>query len=546
MADGERSFWGWGHVDRFPDDEERRDLKEQLETLLDFPERPLLDPPTLADVSIPASRVTVPEDLETVVSTATEDRVRHTYGRGYPDLVRGFHGEFDPAPDAVAEPESEEEVAVLLEWATSERIAVVPYGGGTSVVGGVECDPEGDGAGYAGVLSLDVRALDRVLEVDERSRTARIQAGATGPEINEQLGEHGLQLRHYPQSYEFSTLGGWIATRAGGHFATRYTHIDDFVASVRMVTPTGAFETRRLPASGAGPDPDRLVLGSEGTLGVVTEAVLRVQPRPPYRARATVSFPDFESGVAATRDIVQARLAPANCRLLDRNEAMLNEVALGDVLVLGFESVDHPVDDDLSRALELARAHGGTLEEEPRYEGPHVDEETTGDREGTEGDWRSAFFEGPYRFNALVSMGVLVDTFETAVTWDQFPTLHAEVRERVGAAMESACGTGFLACRFTHVYPDGPAPYYTLLAPAEVGGELPQWREVKETASDVVEEHGGTITHHHAVGRVHRDHYEAESPEAFRDAFAAAKETLDPAGVMNPGVLLPPQVNGED
>ena len=544
--DDELSFWGWGYAHRFPNDDERRKLQSQVETLLGFPERTLMDPPTIDDVTIPESRLTVPESVSGIVSTDTEDRVRHTYGQGYRDLVRGFHGEFAAAPDAVAEPETEDEIKDVLAWATAERVAVVPYGGGTSVVGGVECDPQGDGAAYSGVVSLSVRALDSVREVDETSRTALIEAGATGPEINDQLAEYDLQLRHYPQSYEFSTLGGWIATRAGGHFATRYTHIDDFVESVRMVTPSGSFETRRLPASGAGPDPNRLVLGSEGTLGVVTEAWMRVQPRPPYRARASVTFRDFDAAVAATRDIVQARLYPANCRLLDRNEAMLNEVAMdgSHVLVLGFESVDHPVEDALSRAIEIAEMHGGSVDDAPSSEGPHVADDGDDGRGGTEGDWRSAFFEGPYKFNALVSMGVIVDTFETAVTWDQFPTLHAEIREQVTAEMEDVCGNGFLSTRFTHVYPDGPAPYYTLIAPADVGRELEQWREIKQVASDVIEEYGGTITHHHAVGRLHREHYADESPAAFRRVLESAKSSLDPAGVMNPGVLLDTDATG--
>jgi alkyldihydroxyacetonephosphate synthase len=412
---------------------------------------------------------------------------------------------------------------------------VVPFGGGTSVVGGVECD----GADYAGVLSLDLRSMDKVLEVDATSRAARIQAGATGPRIREQLAEHDLQLRHYPQSYEFSTLGGWVATRAGGHFATRYTHIDDFVESVRAVTPVGPLETRRLPASGAGPDPNRFLLGSEGAFGVITEAWVRVQPRPPYRSRATVRFEDYWDGVAATRAIVQARLTPANCRLLDSHEAMLNELAFdgSSLLVLGFESVDHPVADALARALDIATDHGGRCPDGPTHRGPDTAQEP--DRESsTEGKWRTAFFEGPYRYNALVSIGVLVDTFETAVTWDAFPALHEAIQNRVGDAMDRVCGTGFLSCRFTHVYEDGPAPYYTLLAPAEVGRELEQWREIKQVASDTLDEFGATTTHHHAVGRVHREHYHREAPETYLDALRSMKRTLDPEGIMNPGALL--------
>ena len=537
-SDGDRalSVWAWGYEDRLPDDEERRELAARLEGMLGFPERPIMDYPSLDDVDLPAPSLSVPDELADVVTTDRRARASHTYGKGYRDIVRGFHGDFAAAPDLVARPRDEADVESIIAWAAEEGVAVVPYGGGTSVVAGVECD----GEGYAGVLSLDTREMDAVLEVDTHSRSAKIQAGATGPEIQRQLADHDLQLRHYPQSYEFSTFGGWVATRAGGHFATRYTHIDDFVESVRAVTPAGTLQTRRLPASGAGPDPNRFLLGSEGAFGVITEGWARVQPRPPHRARATVRFDDYWRAVDAAREIVQARLYPANCRLLDANEAMLHELAFdgSHLLVLGFESTDHPVDEDLDRAFDIADDHGGRCPD-----GPTVEDRTTGDgatdREATEeGAWRDAFFEGPYLFNALVSMGVLVDTFETAVTWDQFPDLHEALQETVVGAMREECGAGFMSCRFTHVYEDGPAPYYTLVAPADVGNELDQWRTIKRAASDTLSAHGATITHHHAVGRVHREHYHEESPDAYLEALRSMKRTLDPEDIMNPGALL--------
>ena len=536
MTDRPLSFWAWGYEDRLPDDDERRELADRIEGTLGFPERPLVEYPSLEDVEMPAPRLSVPGPLSGFVTDDRRARASHTYGKGYRDLVRGFHGNFAAAPDLVATPSEESEVEAVVEWAADEGVAVVPYGGGTSVVGGIECD----GDGYAGVVSLDTREMDRVLEVDGHSRSAKIQAGATGPEIREQLAEHDLQLRHYPQSYEFSTFGGWVATRAGGHFATRYTRIDDFVESVRAVTPAGTLETRRLPASGAGPDPNRFLLGSEGAFGVVTEGWTRVQPRPPHRARATVRFDDYWDAVEATREIVQARLYPANCRLLDSNEAMLNELAFdgSHLLLLGFESTDRPVADDLQRALEIAEDRGGRCPD-----GPTVEDRTAGDAEtdrseGDEGSWRDSFFEAPYIFNALVSMGVLVDTFETAVTWEGFPDLHEALLENVGSAMDEQCGAGFMTCRFTHVYEDGPAPYYTLLAPAEVGRELEQWRAIKRAASDTLMANDATITHHHAVGRVHREHYHEEAPDAYLEALRSMKRTLDPEGVMNPGALL--------
>lgn len=518
----ETSHWGWGYRDKFSSKDERRDLADMIEGVLGFPERPILEPTSIKEADLPPSSVDIPEfDF---CSGDRETRIKHTYGKAYRDLVRGFHGDYSSAPDLVAQPRNEDDVKKLLEWASNKGIAVVPYGGGTSVVGGVEAH----GEGYGGVVSLDMRHMNEVLDVDPYSRSALIQAGARGPEIQESLEEHGLQLRHYPQSYEFSTLGGWIATRAGGHFATLYTHIDDFVESVRLLAPAGTLDTRRLPASGAGPDPNRLVLGSEGVLGVVTKAWMRVQPRPTHRARATVHFDDYGEAVEAVRRVVQARLYPANCRLLDSKEAMLNQISVdgSHVLFLGFESTDHPIDHSLDRAVEICRDHGGSVE--------------SSNGGGEEGDWRSSFFEAPYRFNDLVSLGVLVDTFETAVTWDQFEELHTAVKERVTGKLKKVCGTGYVSSRFTHVYPDGPAPYYTMLAPIEPGREIEQWRRVKEEASEVIMEYGGTITHHHAVGRVHKDWYRSETPEEFRESIRRAKRVMDPEGIMNPGALVDP------
>jgi alkyldihydroxyacetonephosphate synthase len=357
---------------------------------------------------------------------------------------------------------------------------------------------------------MDLRALDRVLEVDRVSSAARIQGGVLGPALEDQLREHELTLRHFPQSFEFSSLGGWIATRAGGHFATLYTHIDDLVESVRAITPSGVWQSRRLPGSGAGPSPDRMLIGSEGILGVITEAWVRVRPRPTHKASATVHFDSFEDGAEAVRRIAQAGLYPSNCRLLDEAEGKLTGVSEKTMLVLGFESADHPVDAWMSQALELC-------EREPTSTGS-----------GAGGDWRSAFLAMPYLRDTLIQAGVVNDTFETAITWDRL----GDLREAVRAAIPHA------TCRFTHVYPDGPAPYFTVVEPARRGQELEQWDEIKARASDAVLSAGGTITHHHAVGRDHRPWYDVQRPEPFAQALRAAKTALDPGWILNPGTLI--------
>jgi alkyldihydroxyacetonephosphate synthase len=279
------------------------------------------------------------------------------------------------------------------------------------------------------------------------------------------------------------------------------------------------------------------VLGSEGALGVITEAWMRVRPRPTFRATASVKYASYEGAVAAVRAISQSGLHPSNCRLLDAREAALNFVANdgSHVLVLGFESADHALEPWMERALELARDHGGNCEDGAVYE---REGERSGDA-GAAGSWKRAFVEAPYLQSTMVSLGVIADTFETAVPWDRFEALHSAVIREVRAAMKDACGKGTITCRFTHVYPDGPAPYFTFLAPARRGAELEQWATIKRAASEALLAHGATITHHHAVGRTHRPWYEQQRPALFGEALAAAKSTLDPAGILNPGCLLP-------
>jgi alkyldihydroxyacetonephosphate synthase len=467
------------------------------------------------------------------------ERARHSYGRSYRDLVRAFRREFDHAPDWVAFPEDESGVAAVLDWCGSNDVAVIPFGGGSSVVGGVE---SAIGSAHSGVVSLDMTRMARLLEVDRVSRAARFEAGIYGPALEDALRPHGLTLRHFPQSFEFSTLGGWLATRAGGHFATRYTHIDDFAESMRVLTPSGVCESRRLPGSGAGPSPDRLFLGSEGAFGVITEAWMRLQDRPTFRASASVWFPDFERAVDGTRALSQSGLEPANCRLLDPAEALQSAGGDGQraLMVLAFESADHALDAWIERAVAICESHGGRVSDEGIRIRSDAATGAAGAREGAAGAWRNSFVSAPYARDALVAASFISETFETAITWDRFEQFHAEICAAVEPTIRRVCGQGNLSCRFTHVYPDGPAPYYTVIAPSRRGAELEHWAEIKQVATDAIIEHGGTITHHHAVGRDHRPGYDRQRPDVFANALRAVKSELDPAGIMNPGVLIDP------
>jgi alkyldihydroxyacetonephosphate synthase len=529
-----QKHWGWGYEDRQPSPAELRDAARGIRERFGFGGEPE-EPVPLEAVEVRPSRLKAPPERGDLFTDDRYERVSRALGKAYRDVVRGFRGEFENPPDLVARPRDESEVEAVLSWCEAEGAAAIPFGGGTSVVGGVE-----GRLGERPFVSLDLRRLDRVLETDATSLAARIQAGATGPALEDQLRRQGLTLRHFPQSFEFSTLGGWIATRAGGHFATLYTHIDDLVESVRAITPRGSWESRRLPGSGAGPSPDRALIGSEGILGAITEAWVRVRPRPQFKASCGVEFGDFMAGARAVREISQSGLYPANCRLLDALEAATTGAGSGEksLLVLGFESAHGPVGAAMNQAVAIAREHGG----EP---GEIREQAPAG---GAVETWRNAFLLAPYLRDTFVACGVLSETFETAIAWDRFEELHATAIEAARGKVAEVCGIApdgpgapRVSCRFTHVYPDGPAPYFTVMAPAVRGGEVEQWDEVKAAVSEAVLEAGGTITHHHAVGRDHRPWYDRQRPDPFAAALRAAKAELDPAGILNPGVLIDPQ-----
>ncbi|MFZ2049625.1 MAG: FAD-binding oxidoreductase [Solirubrobacteraceae bacterium] len=546
METRRRKHWGWGYEDEQPAPAQLREQGAAAVAYLGFGQQEVEMPLSLEDVKLPQPRVQPPAALAEICDGEIHARASHALGKSYCDVVKGFRGQFAHPPDFVAAPRDEVEIEALLEWCETQRVAAIPYGGGTSVVGGVEPRVP---AHCNGAISIDLLAMEGLLEVDQVSRAARIRAGTTGPAVEAALAQHDLTLRHFPQSFELSTLGGWIATRAGGHFATLWTHIDEMVESVRAIAPAGVWESRRLPGSGAGPSPDRMLIGSEGALGVITEAWVRVLPRPGFRAQAGVRFVDFDAGAQCVKQISQADLHPANCRLIDPIEAGLTGAGDGRhaLLVLGFESADHSVQTLIDRALAICAEHGGEWDQVKRSApGPGASEPRGAG--GAVSTWRDAFMQAPYLRDTLVAAGVLCETFETATTWERFDQLHERVSAAAADAIAQttgvACGPGHgeahLTCRFTHVYPDGPALYYTVLAPAVRGEEVSQWQTIKAAVSDALIEQGATITHHHAVGRDHRLWYDRQRPDLFAAALRGAKAQLDPRGIMNPGVLIDP------
>lgn len=529
-----RRFWGWGYEDEGPDPLMLALLTEYLKDRFGIDEFQKIQPPSLDEIHLPAPRFRLPPPLESFCTSDAADRIHHSYGKAYRDVMRALRGEFRNPPDYVAYPTEERQIVELMAHCEREKIALIPFGGGSSVVSGVE---PGYSPRYLGNITLDLGNFNRILEVDEVSRCARIQAGIFGPALEDGLKPYGLTLRHYPQSFEFSTLGGWIATRAGGHFSTVYTHIDDMVESLRIVTPRGIHETRRLPASGAGPSQERLWLGSEGILGVITEAWVRLHVRPTYRASATVRFKQFDNAVEAARRLSQSKLYPSNCRLVDPLEAVGMGLGTGRhaMLLLNFESSVHSPAPLLKQALKLCAQSGGQWKRNQVY----VKSSSEGERAGGAGKWRDSFLKAPYMRDELASLGLVVETFETAVTWNRFEAFHQKIQDAAAEAFAVHCeGKGIFTCRFTHLYPDGPAPYYTVIAKGQTGKEIEQWDAIKNAVSNAIIDAGGTITHHHAVGKTHRPWYAKERGDLFGEILSSAKNTVDPHWILNPGVLL--------
>lgn len=455
------------------------------------------------------------------------ERALHAAGRSFGDLVRLRTGQGLSFPDAVAYPEDEEGLLRLLEAAERRSIALIPYGGGTSVVGGVT--PEAP-PGFNGVISVDLTRMNRIRWIDPVGLRVRAQAGIRGPELEAALRAEGLAFRLYPQSFQMSTLGGWIAARAAGHFSTAWGRMDQRVEGLRLVSPRGIVETREVPASASGPDLRAWLIGSEGAFGFITEAVVRAV-RPPVAKRAAgFRFPEFAAGLEAMRNILQAGLAPAVLRLLDEYEVAVSAALTGRplepgaLLHLSMEIEDpeeaHRVEAEWRSACRWIERAGGV----PAAEAVET--------------WKQAYFEQPYWRDVMIDFGLLLDTIETAVPWLRAEETVRAVRERLLQAIERWSPVGGVMCRVTHSYPDGCALYFTFFARPPREALLEAWRDLQRTALQAFLENGGTLTHHHGTGRDFRPFLALEHGPLALELLRAVKRTLDPSGILNPGVLV--------
>jgi alkyldihydroxyacetonephosphate synthase len=536
-------WWGWGapaHAPGLP-----AHALDFLRETVGLAERPR-PPVALGRVYLPAA-ATSPATLAALrgivgaehVRDGHAERVLHAAGKGYPDLVRLRAGEPEGAPDAVLYPASHEQLRALLELCARSSLAVVPFGGGTSVVGGV-APLRGS---HGGVLALDTSRMSEVLELDERSATVKVQAGIRAPELERRLAARGLTLGHFPQSFEYVSLGGCAATRSAGQASSGYGAIEKMVLGLRLAAPAAEIELPAIPASAAGPGLRQLLVGSEGTLGVISELALRVRPAPAERIYEGVFFEDFAAGEQALRALAREHALPEVARLSDEQETRMSLALAGSggvkgragraylqlrgyrggcVTILGFEGHGEELASRRRRALELVRAHGGLA---------------VGRSPGDA--WSRGRFSAPYLRDELLTQGVMVETLETAAQWSDLSALHRSVGAAIAVALEQLGTPGLVMCHLSHVYETGASLYFTLIARQREGDELGQWQAVKQAAGEAIMAGDGTITHHHAVGRDHAPWIEREIGSGGVAALTALKSELDPAGIMNPGKLLP-------
>jgi alkyldihydroxyacetonephosphate synthase len=495
------------------------------------------EPVALESVSLPDARP-VPEAVRAAageVLDGGEDRLRRATGRSYPDLVRLRTGRLEHAPDAILRPPDAAAVEATLAACAAAGVAVVPYGGGTSVVGGLDAV-----AGrHDAVVSLDLARL-RSVELDERSLTARLGPGLTGPDAEAALGERGATIGHFPQSFEQATIGGFAATRSAGQASSGYGRFDELVTAIELSAPAGRLRTRQVPHTAAGPSLRELVLGSEGTLGVITEVSCRVRPAPEVRLYEGWMAEDFDSGREIVRDLAQRHEAPDVLRLSDEEETRVT------LELAGAEGLQKRA---LDAYLSLRRRRGGCLlicgwegERESARRRRSLSETRLrlggavplGGSAGR--SWDRNRYGGPYLRDELMNLGVMVETLETAHTWSRLDELY----RGVSAALRGALGErSIVMCHVSHAYADGASLYFTFMTRARPGEELEHWRAAKTAACEAIVAAEGTITHHHAVGRDHAPYMQAEVGELGLDALRAVKERLDPAGIMNPGKLIP-------
>ena len=544
-------WWGWGDPDiTFPMADKPKlwpwivqklgiTSASPTETPVELGSIDMSAPRAGAELFAELRRILKPEQL----TLDPLERLLHSYGKSFPDLFRVRNGIVGRAPDAVLLPDSHEQVEALMKLAHDRDFCLIPFGGGTNIVGGINPNSE-EGRP---VFTLSLRNMHHLISVDRESRTATIQAGALGPKLEADLAKQGHSLGHYPDSFEYSTLGGWLATRSAGMQSDAYGRIEDMVVSMKMVTPSGTIVTKPVPASSAGPDLNRMMVGSEGILGVITEATMRVHKAPAVKDYRGYLFRSFEDGVRAIQECLDRGFAPSMIRLQDSGESELafnmKAPSLGlegwiqnrvkswlksrgytepCILIVGFEGEEQAIENTRRSAPGILKRHGAF---------------PLGKSVGA--TWSKDKFNIPYLRDYIMDYGCMADVAETSTVWSNVLPLYAGTVEAVKARFRQEDGTGYIGCHISHTYKTGACLYFTFAARQPKGGELEHYYGYKRLITDTILRLGGTLSHHHAVGVEHRPWIEEELSPAGLQALQALKASLDPKRVLNPGKLLP-------
>ena len=543
-------WWGWGDASKSYDLQSRPRFLKFVQEKLEVSGEIIQQPVSLDSVRVPRSRAeeAFVRKLASIfgpnnVGLDDKERFLHSLGKGYLDLIRAWKGTPSSVPDVVVCPSNDSQIEKLFSEAANWDFVVVPYGGATTVVGGVESRTE---AGKV-VVCLDFKLMNKVLKIDEKSFLAEVQPGCLGPELEQALGSVGLTLGHFPQSFEYSTVGGWVATRSAGYESTRYGKIEDMVESLRLVTPQGIIETPLVPASATGPDLRQILIGSEGTIGVITSITLKLRKAPESRLYVGVLFKAFADGVEAVRNMMQKEIIPNVVRLSDPNETKAS-MALAShdggspverigtwylrrsgyfgsesvVMILGFEGSPEWVHFERKRALAICKSFGGF---------------SVGS--GVGNTWFKERFDLPYLRDKLLGMHVLVDTLETATTWSRLPSLHSQIMTAFAEAFQELQVPGYAMAHVSHEYPTGASLYFTFMAKQLVDREEEEWHRIKSKVTDVIVAAGASLSHHHGIGVEHTQWMKKYYGPLGIRILEAIKRELDPKAIMNPEKLIP-------
>ena len=475
------------------------------------------------------------------ISLKEADRLRYTFGKSYYDVIRMLTSSTFFSPDFILFPETIEDITYILKQTEKNKIKIITFGGGSNVIGAFDTDAS------SSVCILNMERLNRLVEIDYNSHTATFETGIFGPKLEKILNEKNFTLGHFPQSFEFSTLGGWLALRSAGQESGLYGKIEDIVLQMKIVTPVGIIENIGFPRHACGPDFHHLFLGSEGTLGIIAQAKLRIHKKPKSYFWKIALFKNFESGAEALQEIIQSGIHPAVARLSDVQETQLSSL-ISHSKKSGLQTIIQST----MKAWLKSKGYGEpsvlmmrfAVNNESDFTAAKVVSEIT-KKHGAQklpssiaASWESTRFSLPYLRDTLVEHRILIDTFETVTYWNNLIPIYHHIKNALKSNSNYFNKGGILLCHISHVYETGASLYFTMIAPQEKENEILQWQQLKKNVSDAITENGGAISHHHGIGKDHQSWYLQQLNPETKKLLRAIKNHLDPENTLNPGKLI--------